>query len=218
MTHPIWPLFDLRVRTPRLEMRYIDDEMAADLALLAAKGIHPPGVMPFAMPWSEVPSPLQERNTMQFYWRSRADVSPAKWSMELAVLVDGVVVGTSGLMTSEFQVLRTFETGSWLGREHQGKGIGKEMRIATLHLGFDGFGGHRATTCAWEDNGPSLGVTNSLGYLANGQRSAVRKDVASTMRLFEMSRDDFLARLHRDDITVHGVEDCLPLLGLDTTP
>lgn len=216
MTHPIWPLFDLRVCTPRLELRYIDDELAKELALLAAKGIHPPDFMPFAMPWSDVPSPLQERNTMQFYWRSRSEVSPAKWTIELAVLVEGVVVGTSGLITSDFQLLRTFETGSWLGREHQGKGIGKEMRVATLQLGFVGFGGHRATTGAWEDNGPSLGVTNSLGYLANGQRPAVRKDVASTLRLFEMPRDDFMTRLHRDDITLHGVEDCLPLLGLDT--
>ena len=179
MTHPVWPLFDLQVRTPRLELRYIDDEMATELALLAAKGIHPPDFMPFAMPWSEEPSPLLERNTMQFYWRCRAELSPAKWNIPLAVLVEGAVVGTTGLITHDFQVLRTFETGSWLGREHQGAGIGKEMRIATLHLGFLGFGAQRATTGAWEDNGPSLGVTNSLGYVANGhrvQRTTLRDD------------------------------------------
>ena len=34
-----------------------------------------------------------------------------------------------------FRTLRTFETGSWLGREFQGRGIGKEMRAATL-IGF----------------------------------------------------------------------------------
>ena len=212
MTHPVWPLFDLQVRTPRLELRYIDDEMATELALLAAKGIHPPDFMPFAMPWSEEPSPLLERNTMQFYWRCRAELSPAKWNIPLAVLVEGAVVGTTGLITHDFQVLRTFETGSWLGREHQGAGIGKEMRIATLHLGFLGFGAQRATTGAWEDNGPSLGVTNSLGYVANGHRAAVRKGIECSERRFEMMRDDFLTRLRRDDITVSGVDDCLALL------
>lgn len=217
MTHPVWPLFDLQVRTPRLELRYIDDEMATELALLAAKGIHPPDFMPFAMPWSEEPSPQLERNTMQFYWRCRAELSPAKWTIELAVLVEGAVVGTTGLITHDFRVLRTFETGSWLGREHQGAGIGKEMRIATLHLGFLGFGAQRATTGAWEDNGPSLGVTNSLGYVANGHRAAVRKGIECSERRFEMMRDDFLTRLRRDDITVSGVDDCLALLGLEPT-
>lgn len=217
MTHPVWPLFDLQVRTPRLELRYIDDEMATELALLAAKGIHPPDFMPFAMPWSEEPSPQLERNTMQFYWRCRAELSPAKWNIPLAVLVEGAVVGTTGLITHDFQVLRTFETGSWLGREHQGAGIGKEMRIATLHLGFLGFGAQRATTGAWEDNGPSLGVTNSLGYVANGHRAAVRKGIECSERRFEMMRDDFLTRLRRDDITVSGVDDCLALLGLELT-
>jgi len=114
-------------------------------------------------------------------------------------------------------VLRTFETGSWLGREHQGAGIGKEMRIATLHLGFLGFGAQRATTGAWEDNGPSLGVTNSLGYVANGHRAAVRKGIECSERRFEMMRNDFLTRLRRDDITVSGVDDCLALLGLEPT-
>jgi hypothetical protein len=37
-------------------------------------------------------------------------------------------------------MLREFESGSWLGREHQGRGLGKEMREATLHLGFEGLG------------------------------------------------------------------------------
>jgi hypothetical protein len=68
MTHPIWPLFDLRVVTPRLELRYIDDELATALSTLAARGVHDPGFMPFSIPWTEVEPPLQQRNTMQYYW------------------------------------------------------------------------------------------------------------------------------------------------------
>ncbi len=218
MTHPTWPLFDLRVTTPRLELRYIDDDLATELALLALKGIHDPDKMPFGVPWSDAPSPTLEYETMQFYWRCRATTSPTSWTINLATIVDGVVVGTSGLMTHDFPTLRAFETGSWLGREFQGKGIGKEMRIASLQLGFLGFAAECATTGAWHDNGPSLGVTRSLGYAENGHKRMLRRAAADELTLFEMTRADFAERLQREDITLHGVEECLGLLGLNGPP
>ena len=215
MTHPIWPLFDLRVRTPRLELRYLDDELATELALLAANGIHDPDTMPFGIPWTDFASPQLERNSLQFYWKNRAETTPDSWAISMATIVEGVVVGTTALETTNFPTLRAFGTGSWLGREFQGNGIGKEMRVATLQLGFIGFGAEHASTAAWPDNGPSLGVTNSLGYQANGTRRVKRRDEPGEMLAFEMSRADFVARLQRDDITLHGVAECLPLLGLE---
>lgn len=214
MTHQIWPLFDLRVTTPLVELRYINDELATELALLAAKGIHDSATMPFGMPWSDTPSPQLEQNTLQFYWRCRADTAPKDWSMNFATIVDGQVVGTTALITHEFPTIRQFETGSWLGREFQGKGIGKEMRVASLQLGFIGFAAEHATTGAWHDNKPSLGVTRSLGYVENGHKRMLRRENADRLTLFEMSRADFVARVQRDDITLHGVAACLPLLGL----
>ena len=215
MTHPAWPLFDLRVRTPRLELRYLDDQLATELAVLATKGIHDADTMPFAVPWTDVPSPQLEWNSLQFYWKNRAETTPVSWDISLATIVDGTVVGTTALLATNFPTLRQFETGSWLGRDYQGKGIGKEMRIATLQLGFLGFGAEHATTSAWDDNGPSLGVTRSLGYVANGHKRMPRRETADALALFEMNRADFIARLQRDDITLHGVAECLPLLGLE---
>jgi RimJ/RimL family protein N-acetyltransferase len=142
-------------------------------------------------------------------------MTPKSWSISLATIVDGAVVGTTALVTHEFPTMRQFETGSWLGRPHQGKGLGKEMRVATLQLGFIGFGGEHATTSAWHDNKPSLGVTRSLGYSATGHRRQLRRTDGDIMQQFEMSRADFVARLQRDDITLHGVAECLPLLGLE---
>jgi len=215
MTHPVWPLFDLQVRTPRLELRYLDDELATEIALLAAKGIHDADTMPFGIPWTDVRSPQLEWNSLQFYWKNRAETTPDSWTISLATIVDGTVVGTTALLTTNFRTLRAFETGSWLGREYQGKGIGKEMRLASLQLGFIGFAAEHATTGAWSDNGPSLGVTRSLGYTENGHKRMIRRETADEMALFEMSRADFLERLQRDDITLHGVAECLPLLGLE---
>lgn len=215
MTHPIWPLFDLRIRTPRLELRYLDDELCTELALLAARGIHDPEFMPFALPWSDVPSPEQERNALQYQWHARAETAVDQWSLHFAAIVDGVVAGTTSLIAAQFPVLRQFETGSWLGREFQGKGFGKEMRIASLQLGFAGFGAEFATTAAYDDNGPSLGVTASLGYTEAGRRRVVRRTSPAEMVGFRMSRGHWDQHVRRDDIELAGVAAARDLLSID---
>ncbi|MFM2071065.1 MAG: hypothetical protein RLZZ623_1328 [Actinomycetota bacterium] len=218
MSHPTWPLFDLRVTTPRLELRYVDDELGSRLALLAARGVHDPSFMPFLMPWTDVPSPLLERNALQWYWKCRADTSAQRFHLALAVLVDGEPVGTTSLEGTNFALLRTFETGSWLGRQFQGAGIGTEMRLATLHLGFEGLGATLATTSAFHDNAASLGVTRRLGYTPNGTARNVRRtEVAATLH-FEMSLHHWRSAVRRDDIEIHGLAPCLPLLGLAADP
>lgn len=215
MAHPYWPPFDLEVRTPRLTLRPITDDVAVELAALAARGIHDPGFMPFAMPWTRAESPRLERQALQFYWRSRAELSPAAWNLNFGVVVDGAIVGTSGIVASDFARLRQFETGSWLGREHQGRGIGTEMRLATLTLGFVGFGAELALTGAWHDNAPSLAVTRRLGYREQGWRRALRDDARPDRLLgFEMARSHFDAHLRRDDIELVGVEAVRELLEI----
>ncbi len=213
MAHPVWPLFDLRVVTSRLELRSIDDEMALALAQLAAGGIHEPGFMPFAFEWTDVAGPQLLRNTMQFYWRCRAEWSPEKWNLNLAVIVEGAVVGTTGLLANDFPTLRQFETGSWLGREFQGRGIGTEMRIASLQLGFAGLDAHLGTTVAFDDNPPSIGVTTKLGYAPNGTSRRLRRGAPATSLHFEMSRAHWESNVRRDDITIHGLAECRDLFG-----
>src|SRR3954447_3290196 len=122
-----WPLFDLVVRTPRLELRHPDDEMAVALADLAARGVHDPEMMPFGIPWTDAPPGEQERRSLQHFWSNRALWSVDDWHLTMAVLIDGEVVGSQGMFAKRFPLSREFETGSWLGRVHQGRGIGKEM-------------------------------------------------------------------------------------------
>ena len=215
MGHPFWPLFDLEIRTPRLTARGLTDELAVELATVAASGIHDPAFMPFATPWSRRPSPELERQALRFYWRCRAETSPESWNINLAVEVDGAVVGSTSIIASDFGRMRQFETGSWLGREHQGRGLGLEMRIATLALGFAGFGADWATTGAWHDNDASLGVTRRLGYVEQGHRRAIRDDRApDTLLGFEMSRAYYEEHLRRDDIELIGIDAVRELLGI----
>ena len=214
MVHPHWPLFDLEVRTPRLTMRYLDDELGTQLASLAAAGVHDPDVMPFIIPWTDATSPDLERDAMRFYWRSRAETKPDHWNVSFAVLVDGVLVGSTGLTANDFPVTRSFETGSWLGRAHQGRGIGTEMRIATLHVGFLAFDALVATTRAFEDNASSLGVTRKLGYVFNGIDHLERRGALGRIEHYRMDRDHFVDHVRRDDVTISGDEAVRELLGI----
>ena len=208
-----WPLFDLEVRTPRLTLRYLDDELAAELVAVAARGVHDPATMPFLIGWTDRPSPELEQEAMRFYWRSRADTAADSWRLLLAVVRDGEVIGSIDLAASGFPALRQFETGSWLGRDHQGKGLGTEMRTAALTLGFDGLDAEFATTGAWSDNAPSLGVTRSLGYTEIGRRRALRRGAPDELVEFRMDRTHW-STIRRDDITVHGADAARHFLGL----
>ena len=169
--------------------------------------------MPFSIPWTDAGSPQFEWQSMQYYWRCRADVTPDGWDLPLAVLVDDEVVGASSLGARDFGVLRQFGTGSWLGRHFQGQGLGKELRLATLTLGFDGLGAELATTAAYDDNGPSLGVTRALGYEFTGRLRERRRDGVGEQLHFRMPRAHF-ETIRRDDIELAGVEPVLPLLGI----
>jgi RimJ/RimL family protein N-acetyltransferase len=211
MGHPYWPLFDLRVRTPRLELRPPDDEVAVELARLAASGIHDPATMPFAVPFTDQPSPQLERSSLQYFWRTRADWTPELWALPLAVVVEGKVVGVQDILSERFALLRTVKTGSWLVRPEQGKGIGKEMRAAVLHLAFDGLGAAVAYSGAWHDNEASLRVSSALGYQRNGELIQPRRDVADRQILLQLPRERWQ---RREDITIENLEPCLELFGI----
>ena len=208
-----WPLFDLRIRTPRLELRYPDDELLMALAQVAAAGTHHPDRMPFVEPWSRAPSGELERNALQHWWGRRAQLGPRDWTITLAVLEDGRPVGVQDLMAKDFGVRRVFETGSWLGLDHQGRGIGTEMRSAALHLGFEGLHAERAETGAFEDNPESRGVTMKLGYESNGTFVRVREGERASLLLYVLTRQRWLES-RRCDITIEGLCECRPLLGV----
>jgi RimJ/RimL family protein N-acetyltransferase len=167
-----WPLFDLEVRTPRLTLRYLNDALAERLVAVTAQGIHQPAVMPFLVPWTDRPSPELEQEAMRFYWQTRASVRPDSWNLQFAVVVEGQAVGACDLGAEHFSTLRQFTTGSWLGREFQGHGLGKEFRMAALRLGFDGLGAEFALTSMWHrrDDITLSGVERASEFL--GVRAA----------------------------------------------
>ena len=142
-----WPIFGLRLRTGRLELRTPTEAELPPLLDLGKAGIHPPDEMPFGVAWSTLPSPAFERGFLQHYWRARGAWSPDHWFLNMMVEWEGQPIGSQSLDAEAFAIHRTVATGSWLGLQFQGRGFGKEMRAAVLGLAFDGthlLGGTRA--------------------------------------------------------------------------
>jgi RimJ/RimL family protein N-acetyltransferase len=208
-----WPLAQLRLETPKLELRVPSESDLYALAGLAALGVHDPQVQPFAFPWTDASPAERARGTLQYQWRQRGLWAPEKWALELAVVRDDVVVGTQGMSAQNFAVLREVSTGSWLGLEHQGQGIGTEMRAAVLHLAFEGLGADYALSGAFTDNAASLAVSRKLGYAEDGiEREVRRGEPAVTQRLrLDRARWQAAARV---PVTVHGLGPCRAMFGL----
>jgi RimJ/RimL family protein N-acetyltransferase len=208
-----WPLAQLRLQTPRLELRVPTEADLHALAGLAALGVHDPAVQPFAVPWTDVPPAERARSTLQYQWRQWGEWTPERWSLEFAVVSGGVVVGIQSVGARDFAALSEVSTGSWLGREHQGQGIGTEMRAAVLYLAFAGLGAEYALSSAFTDNPASLGVSRKLGYADDGIVREVRRDKPAVTRRFRLDRARWQATQSLP-VTVRGLEPCLPMFGL----
>lgn len=53
-----------------------------------------------------------------------------------------------------------------------------------------------------------------FAVLANGEQASRRRDVPATTLRFQLSHNDWQARLRRNDIVIEGLEPCRAILGL----
>jgi RimJ/RimL family protein N-acetyltransferase len=214
MEHPFWPLFDLRLTTPRLQLRLATDDDLIALAGVARDGIHDPAVVPFAADWTSRPSPELERALAQYHWRCRADWTPAEWTLELAVVAGDEVIGVQALAATSFATIGSVGTGSRLGRRHQGQGLGTEMRAAGLELAFAGLGAEEAHSGARTDNHASLAVSRKLGYEPNGTRRVLRGSEVTTEQQVRLTRDRWASERPAYEITIEGLDQARALFGI----
>ena len=208
-----WPLFGLRLRTERLELRPVHDDDLPVLIDVARRGIHDPGAMPFTNRWTEYPEDEFGRRFAQYFWRQRATWSLDSWQLPFLVLEDGEPVGVQQLSGERFAVLRTVGSGSWVARAAQGRGIGTEMRAAVLHLAFADLGATAAISGAYRYNAASQTVSRKLGYVPNGVRLDAVADEAVEAQLFLLTRERWLAA-KRIEAEVLGFEQCATLFGV----
>jgi RimJ/RimL family protein N-acetyltransferase len=149
------PLTQLRLRTPRLELRVPTRAEARRLFAVAEAGVHAPDVMPFEIPWTDN---LDEAGFVAYSTASTPD------AIRFAAFLDGAPIGVQGLdFHSEWVT-----TGSWLGRAYQSRGFGTEMRAAVLTYAFGVREATVARSGAMQGNPQSLGVSRKLGYEVTG--------------------------------------------------
>ncbi len=207
------PVLGLRLRSEDLELRGLTDADLVVLCDLAAQGIHPPERMPFRVPWTDAPPAELRRNAAQYHWRARADFTPERWALHLGVWQAGVLIGSQGFETEHYLVTRTGETGSWLGAEHQGRGLGTRMRRMICAFAFDHLDAAEVTSAAFLDNPGSLAVSRKVGYRENGVRRLQRRpgELAHSVEL-ALAPEDF----DRGDVVleVAGVDAFRAAIGL----
>lgn len=170
-------------------MRWIDDELAVELALLAGRGVHDDNSMPFNFPWTRGSERDVARSVLAFQWAARPRVSAERLVLELGVLIDGEPVGIQSASGDNWPVLRELETGSWLGRAHQGQGIGRRMRALMLQFCFEALGAENVVSAAFTDNPASNAVSRRTGYEIDGIERVVREGSAATQTRYRMDRN-----------------------------
>ena len=207
------PLLGLRITAGPVELRGVTDDLLGPLAELAIRGVHDPDFMPFFVPWSIAPAGEMPRNMAQFHWGQRANFSVDKWGMDLAVFHDGELVGSQGFSTRDFLITRIGETGSWLGREFHGRGIGTAMRKVICAFIFDHLDAELITSAAYTDNPASLAVSRKCGYRENGMTIHKRSDKPATLQLLILEPGNLVRYEH--ELTIEGLPEFRRSIGLD---
>jgi RimJ/RimL family protein N-acetyltransferase len=201
-----WPLYDLRVTTPRVTLRVPTEAELLRLAGRAAGKVLPAAQAGFMTAWTQLPSPEFERSFMQFHWRLRADWSPASWALALGVYPDGEdePAGSIDASASEFAATRAASMGWWLLPDWRGRGIGKEALAALLHLLFDGLGAIEARAHVHPDNAASRAIAEGNGFRADGRERILGGDgqALDAIRV-RLTRADWT---RRDDIGLTGLD------------
>lgn len=201
------PLTRLRLRTPRLELRVANVAELRALYRTAEAGIHDPAEMPFGVAWTD---DLDETEFVAHHVDGLARSRPEGWNVIFAAFCDGVPIGAQSVRGKEFAARRTVDTGSWLGRRHQGQGLGTEMRAAVLTLAFDELGAERATSGAIQRNPQSLGVSRKLGYVETGAHVVSPRGEPVEHLDLELTADRFEAPV---PVEITGLDDLLPFFG-----
>lgn len=203
------PLFGLRLRTPRLELRLPTREELVDLRELARAGVHPADQMPFLVPWTDWP--YSEDWVVAFHESLRETWRPDAWDLELGVWAEGALAGIQGIHARDFATTRTVGTGSWLGVGFQRRGIGTEMRAAVLELAFRGLGAEVARSGAIDGNAASLRVSEKLGYRPTGRTTVAPRGIDVGHTNVELRREEWHSPI---GVEIAGLEPALPLFGV----
>jgi len=203
-----WPFYDLRLVCGEVVLRGVTDaDLDPLVAALPDDLEQDPRHRAFLDPAAD-----RRRILAAEVWTHRGTWQPDAWCLDLAVEVDGRVVGLQALEGEDFPTLRTVDSFSWLATDVRGRGLATAMRTAVLAVAFDHLDAVAAVSSAEPGNAPSLAVSRRLGYADNGV-SRTR----SPTGVIELQHVRLLAETWRrggHSVGVSGFEACRPWFGL----
>jgi RimJ/RimL family protein N-acetyltransferase len=212
MTHPYWPLFDLRLAIGELELRPLTEADLVPLADLLPDDLEQD---PAATTYGGVGARVGRGVVVhQTYWKHWGTWSVDAWRLEFAVRRGGALIGTQELEGNDFRALRVVDSSSFLVPSARGLGLGKLTRAAVLALAFGPLEAQSAVTSAWHDNHASLGVSRALGYRDNGVSMLARDTGPDVLQHLRLTREDWLAGGLGGTVAIERFEPCRPFFGL----
>lgn len=211
----IFPPAGLRIAAGPLELRGIGPEEALALLEVVQAGIHPPEEMPFAFAWTDAPADQLPLNYLQWWASHITGFTRDQWALDMAIVWEGRIVGVQGVVTRSFLDLRLGETGSWLGMEFHGRGIGTAARRAWCTFLFEHLDFELITSAAVLDNAASRRISEKLGYRPNGSEWIAPRGERVEVAQIVLRPEDLTERV---DLVTTGVPQLRRFLGLDAEP
>ncbi len=209
-----WPFFDLRIAVGEVLLRGATD---ADLAVLESVLPDDLEMNPANERFASLPPAAdRRRQLLAEVWKHRGTWAPGSWCLDLAVEVEGRVVGVQALEGEQFPELRTVDSFSWLAAEVRGRGLANRMRTGVLALAFDHLGAEVAVSSARTDNAASLAVSYRMGYVDNGITRTVTPTGPFELQHVRLTRDAWRAGGRTAEVA--GVDACLPWFGITPAP
>lgn len=187
----IFPPYGLRITCRNVELRVLRDEDFPELVELVQNGISVSGLpMPFPRAWHEEPYAPGTPDgfpatSLSWWWTQRSTFAPDRWNLALTVRCDGELVGVQDVMAQDFPLTHWVTTGSWLGRAHQGRGLGTLMRQMAVGFAFDELDALTCESAYVVSNHASAAVSRKTGYVDNGRVHGVQHTREGTVGMEE---------------------------------
>jgi RimJ/RimL family protein N-acetyltransferase len=206
------PLWEIRVRTPRLVLRLPTADELLGLYRVAEGGIHPPEQMPFFFAWTD---DLKEESFLAFHRGAWESWRQDQWTLNFVTFLDDRPIGTQEVSGKDFVTMRTVNSGSWLGEPFQGQGFGTEQRAGMLEFAFRGLGAEAAESGVLEGNVRSQRISERLGYRVTGVTKAAPRGDPVVQHEYRLERPDWRSPI---PVEIEGLEPCLQLFGAVPPP
>jgi RimJ/RimL family protein N-acetyltransferase len=204
-----WPFYDLRITSGEVVLRGLSD---ADLPALLDALPDDLEMNPANEAFAQLPPDADRRRQLVAeIWKHRGTWSPDAWCLDLAVELEGRVVGMQALEGEQFPLLRTVDSFSWLATDVRGRGLANLMRAGVLTLAFTHLGAEIAVSSARTDHAASLAVSYRMGYVDNGLSRANTPSGPFELQHVRLTRETW--REGGRTAEVSGVEPCRPWFG-----